>query len=153
MRVRCWFILGAMIAAPGIGNAGLSNRADTLRQIAASVGHVIGAASACREISQSRIRAMTDKLSELITSPITGNEEFSSIRQAFDQSVAEGRRAVTSKQTDCVSADRDLADMEGIVTSPASAATTTGAPPAKAATVTPRPLTSTVGEVSPRRWR
>jgi branched-chain amino acid transport system substrate-binding protein len=150
MRVWCLFVVvGAMIAAPGIGNAGLSNNADAVRQIAVSVGYVIGAASACKEVSRSRLQAMTDRLSELVKSSVTAGGESSAVQQAFDQSVSEGRRTVTSKQRDCASADRDLADMEGIVTSQPAAATTMGAPPAqaRAATISPRPTTPAAGEV------
>jgi branched-chain amino acid transport system substrate-binding protein len=142
-----------LIAAPGIGNAGLSDRTDALRQIAASVGHVIGAASVCREISQPRIQAMTEKLSDLIAASVTNDEEFSSIRQAFDQSTLEGQRTVTSKETDCAAADRDLADMEAIITSQLPAAVTTGAPPAqaRAATVAPAPTPPSATKTSPPR--
>jgi branched-chain amino acid transport system substrate-binding protein len=146
-------VVGSMlIAAPGSGNAGLSDRADALRQIAASVGHVIGAASVCREVSRPRIKAMTDKLSDLIAASNTNGEEFSSIRQAFDQSAVEGQRTVTSKQTDCAAADRDLADMEAIVTSQPPAAVTTGAPPAQARAATaPAPTPPAATKASPPR--
>ena len=134
------FVVVMLLAAPGIGNAAQrSDRIDALRQVAASVGHVIGAASACREISQPRIKAMTDKLSDLINASTANDEEFSSMRQAYDQSTVEGQRTVTSKQTDCAAADRDLADMESIVTSqPRAAATTGDAPSAATKTSLPR---------------
>jgi ABC-type branched-subunit amino acid transport system substrate-binding protein len=137
------FVVVMLLAAPGIGNAAQrSDRIDALRQVAASVGHVIGAASACREISQPRIKAMTDKLSDLINASTANDEEFSSMRQAYDQSTVEGQRTVTSKQTDCAAADRDLADMESIVTSQPRAAATTGDAPS-AATKTPLPRGAT----------
>jgi branched-chain amino acid transport system substrate-binding protein len=133
--------------------AGLSDRTDALRQIAASVGNVIGAASVCREISQPRIQAMTERLSDLIAASVTNDEEFSSIRQAFDQSTLEGQRTVTSKETDCAAVDRDLADMEAIITSQLPAAITTGAPPAqaRAATVAPAPTPPSATNTSPPR--
>ena len=54
--MRCQFafvvVYAMLIAAPGVGNAAeRSDRIDALRQIATGVGHVIGAASVCREIS------------------------------------------------------------------------------------------------------
>ncbi len=141
MRIQSvYVVVGALlIAAPGIGNAGLSDRVDALRQIAADVGHVIGAASACREISRPRIKAMTDKLSDLIKNSVANREEFTSIQQAYDQSTAAGQRTVTSKQIDCAAADRELADLERNVASQPPAAT--GAAPAqtRAATAAPPP--------------
>jgi hypothetical protein len=135
MRYQFVFVVvgATLITAPGIGNsAQRSDRIDALRQIAASVGHVVGAASACREIARPRIKAVTDKLSDLINASTVNGEEISSMRQAYDQSTIEGQRTVTSKKIDCAAADRDLADLEGIVTSEPPAATTTGGSPAQA---------------------
>jgi branched-chain amino acid transport system substrate-binding protein len=126
-------VLGTMlIAAPGIGNAAQrSDRIDALRQIATDVGRVIGVASVCREISWPRIKALNDNLSDLINASANG-EEISLIHQAYDQSAIESQLTVSSKQTDCAAAVRDLADLERAVTSqpPAAAGTagtTTGA--------------------------
>jgi len=153
MRIQSvYVVVGTMlIAAPGVGNAGLSDRVDALRQIATDVGHVIGAASACREISRPRIKAMTDKLSDLIKNSVANREEFSSIQQAFDQSTAAGQRTVTSKQIDCAAADRDLAEMERIVASPQAAAPP-GAVPAQARAATiasPPPAPAVTGASTP----
>jgi branched-chain amino acid transport system substrate-binding protein len=150
--VHVYVVVGAMlIAVPGIGNAGLSDRVDALRQIATDVGRVIGAASVCREISRPRIKAMTDKLSDLIKNSVANREEFSSIQQAYDQSAAAGQRTVFSKQIDCAAADRDLADLERNVTSQPPAAAATGAAPAqtRAATAAPPPRAQVAAGASP----
>ncbi len=150
--VHAYVVVGAMlIAVPGIGNAGLSDRVDALRQIATDVGRVIGAASVCREISRPRIKAMTDKLSDLIKNSVANREEFSSIQQAYDQSAAAGQRTVFSKQIDCAAADRDLADLERNVTSQPPAAAATGAAPAqtRAATAAPPPRAPVAAGASP----
>jgi hypothetical protein len=143
MRFQFAFVVGAMlIAVSGIGNAAQrSDRTDALQQIATGIATVIGAASVCREISWPRIKALTDKFSDVIKTSVTNGEAFSSIQQAYDQSIVEGQRTVTSKQTDCAAALRDLADLERAVTSQPPAAVVTGATPAqtRAATVPRRP--------------
>jgi hypothetical protein len=143
MRFQFAFVVGAtLIAMSGIGNAAQrSDRTDALQQIATGIGPVIGAASVCREISWPRIKALTDKFSDVIKTSVTNGEAFSSIQQAYDQSIVEGQRTVTSKQTDCAAALRDLADLERAVTSQPPAAVVTGATPAqtRAATVARRP--------------
>ncbi len=109
--MRCQFafvVVGTMlIAAPELANAAQrSDRIDALLQIATGVGHVIGAASVCREISWSRIKSLTDRFSDLIKVSVTQGEVFSSIQQAYDQSAIEGQRTVSSKNTDCAAAVR-----------------------------------------------
>jgi hypothetical protein len=147
MRFQSAFVVvGAMlIAAPGTGSAAQrSHRIDALRQIATDVGRLSSAASVCREISWPRIKALTDGFSELIKASNTNGEEFCSIQQAYDQSTIEGQLAVSSKQTDCAAAVRDLADLERAVTSQPPAAVATGAAPAqmRAATVASPPPAS-----------
>jgi hypothetical protein len=46
-----------LIAAPGIGNAGLSDSIDALRQIATDVGRAIGATSSLEPADPSNTRA------------------------------------------------------------------------------------------------
>src|SRR5271167_1081640 len=108
MKQFAFVVVGTMlIAAPELGNsAQRSDRIDALLQIAAGVGHVIGAASVCREISWPRIKSLTDKFSDLIKVSVTQGEVFSSIQQAYDQSAIEGQRTVSSKNTDCAAAVR-----------------------------------------------
>jgi hypothetical protein len=135
MRQFVYVVVGAMlIAAPGIGNA--AQRSDSaLRQIATGIGSVSGAASVCREISWPRMKALTDKFSDLLKTSVKDGEEFSAIQQAYDQSTIEGQLTVSSKQTDCGAAVRDLEDLEHAVASQPAAAVATGAsPPASPAT-------------------
>jgi branched-chain amino acid transport system substrate-binding protein len=121
-----YLLLGAIaIAAPVIGyvavpvighSAPNSERIDAVRQIAAAVGRVLGAASACREISPLRIRSMSDTLSDLITVSAINPDESSSIWQAYNQASTEGQRSITTKRQNCAAADRALADLEKTVT-------------------------------------
>jgi branched-chain amino acid transport system substrate-binding protein len=115
-----YLLLGAIaIAAPVIGYsiaAPNNDRIDAVRQIAASVGRVLGAASACREISPLRIKSMSDTLSDLITVSAINGDESSSIWQVYNQANTEGQRSITNRRQTCAAADRALADLEKTVT-------------------------------------
>jgi hypothetical protein len=101
MRFQFAFVVGAMlIAVSGIGNAAQrSDRTDALQQIATGIGPVIGAASVCREISWPRIKALTDKFSDLIKTSVTNGEAFSSIQQGYDSKYRR-RPTYRDQQTD-----------------------------------------------------
>jgi branched-chain amino acid transport system substrate-binding protein len=148
-------VVGTMlIAAHGIANAAQrSDRMDALRQMATDVGRAVGAASVCRDISWPRIKALTDRFSDLIQASAANGEEFSSIQQSYDQSAIDSQLTVSSKQTDCAAAVRDLADLERAVTSPPPAAADAGATAAnaRAASVVSTPMTS--GAAPPRDAR
>jgi hypothetical protein len=76
--------------------------------------------------------------------------------ERYDQSTIEGQLTVSSKQTDCAAAVRDLADLERAVTSQPPAAVATGASPAqmRAATVaSPPPARATMGSGAPQDSR
>jgi phosphate transport system substrate-binding protein len=115
----------AMIAA---GNAQTGNRFDTVREIAAEVGRVLGTASACTNIAPPRIKDVADKLSSLINAFTTKSEEVSSIRQVYDRNIVVGQRTVSSGLTDCAAAERRLYQLERSVTSSitSSATSSTG---------------------------
>jgi hypothetical protein len=157
---RFAFAVGAaLIAAPGLGSAAQrSDRIDALLQIATGVGRATSAASVCREISWPRIKALTDKFSDLVKVSVGQGEAFSTIQQAYDQSAVEGQRTVSSQQTDCAAAVRDLADLERTVTLQADTAVnlpmqTTPPTQARSATVVPSAAPVTTGAALPRRNR
>jgi len=134
----------ALIAGPGSGIAApRSDRIDDLVQIATGVGRVSSAASVCREISWPRIKVLTDNFSDLIKASVPQGEEFASIQQAYDQSTVDSQRTVTSKQTDCAAAVRDLVDLERAVTSRLSTAGTAAAPPQAPVTTGTAPVPNT----------
>jgi hypothetical protein len=125
------------------------DRISALQQLATDIGRVVGVASVCREISWPRMKALTDKFSELTKASGANGEEFSSIQQAYDQSTIDSQRTVASKQTDCAAAVRDLADLERAVAPQSPAAVATGASPAQAqaaavASSPPTPVTTGV---------
>jgi branched-chain amino acid transport system substrate-binding protein len=143
--------LGSGIAAPR------SDRIEELLQIATGVGRVSSAASVCREISWSRIKVLTDNFPDLIKASVPHGEEFTSIHQAYDQSTIDSQRTVTSKQTDCAAAVRDLVDLERAITSQLATAGTGAPPAARAGTVATPPrapvTTGTAPDARPRRYR
>jgi len=144
MRIQYLWLGAIAIAAPVIGYsiaAPNNDRIDAVRQIAASVGRVLGAASACREISPLRIKSMSDTLSDLITVSAMNGDDSSSIWQAYNQANTEGQRSVTNRRQTCAAAERALADLEKTVTP--SQAAVPGVAPGQArslpAVVTPAP--------------
>jgi phosphate transport system substrate-binding protein len=131
-----------------------SDRFETVREIASEVGRVLGTASACTNITPSRIKDMADKLSSLIKAHITRDEEVSVIRQAYDQNIVVGQRTVSSGLTDCAAVERKFYLLERTVTSsdatarssvpasPTPYATSTVTPPTTAAFTNGLPRTS-----------
>jgi ABC-type branched-subunit amino acid transport system substrate-binding protein len=86
---------------------------------------------ACQDIARPRIQLIVDKFTAVIAEAATNDTERSDLTQLLDRNVANGRGAVTSGQTDCRQADRQLADLERSIAAPALPAVI--APPAPAA--------------------
>ena len=127
----------AMTAAGNIGAAQPGNRFDTVREIAAEVGRVLGTASACTNITPARIKDMADKLSALINAYITEKAEVSSIRKVYDQNIVVGQRTVSGGLTDCAAADRRLDQLERTVTTATTSSATSPTAPATDMAPTP----------------
>jgi branched-chain amino acid transport system substrate-binding protein len=109
-------LLLTVIAA---GAAPNDDRNYMLRGLAVQAGRVLGAASACATVSRPRIAALASKITEVIRSSSLSADEGSTIVALLNDSEAEGARSVTGKQTDCVLAERQLADLENASASPA----------------------------------
>jgi len=137
MRFQFVLVGAVLIGVPWLASAAERNdRADSVRDIAASVGRALGTAAACREISPPRIKAMADKLFGLIKAYAFNGEESASIQRLYNQRYIEGQRAVTDKQTGCAAAERNLTTLELTVTSSPAAAPPGGvATQARAATI------------------
>ena len=98
------------------------------------------------------IQTIVDKFTAVIKEASSNEADRTELTQALDRSVADGRNAVTSGQTDCKSADRQLADLERSIAGaePVGRHWTvvrrrrndahTAAPPASPAPVAPAPL-------------
>jgi phosphate transport system substrate-binding protein len=125
-------LVGAIVVAtPGIANAAQpGNLFENVEEIAAEVGRVLGAASACTNIAPTRIKDVADKLSSLINAYVTGSEEVSSIRRTYDRNILAGQQSVSSRRTDCTTAESRLALLERTVTTSITSSTSgDSAPP------------------------
>jgi ABC-type branched-subunit amino acid transport system substrate-binding protein len=126
-----WIVLALCVLLAGSAGAAPGDKLDVVRDLAGRVGPIIGAALACRDIARPRIQAIVDKFAVVVKEASPGETERADVTQLLDRAVADGRRAVTVGQTDCASADRQLADLEKSIAgpiSPAIAAPTIGAP-------------------------
>jgi ABC-type branched-subunit amino acid transport system substrate-binding protein len=132
-----------VFAVPSIGNAGpREEKINIVRQLASRVGKVLGAASSCNDIARPRVRAVTDKMMEVIMASGAGREELASVLETFDEAVAEGERASANGQAVCASTERDLVDLE-------RAAAVTQQPPAPAPAAVPAATVAAPAIVSP----
>ena len=82
---------------------------------AASAGQALGAASACDEIEKGRLDAAAQKVGDAVQGEVGDNDELTSAHDMFVEAVADGRRSVTSGNTDCEAAAAQLADLERAV--------------------------------------
>ena len=99
------FVLGAG-AGPG------DDRGAVLRGLASQVGRALGAASACPSVARPRIDAIAAKIDSVIKSSAANQDEFNAIVEQLNKAESEGARSVAEKQTDCSSAERQIADLE-----------------------------------------
>ena len=127
-RWAIFFLSCALLAGEG---AAASDKANIVRDLAGRVGPILGSALACQDIARPRIQLIVDKFTAVIAEASTNDAERSDLTQLLDRNVANGRGAVTSGQTDCRLADRQLADLERSIAAPALPAVI--APPAPAA--------------------
>ena len=127
-RWAIFFLSCALLAGEG---AAASDKANIVRDLAGRVGPILGSALACQDIARPRIQLVVDKFTAVIAEASTNEAERSDLTQLLDRNVANGRGAVTSGQTDCRQADRQLADLERSIAAPALPAVI--APPAPAA--------------------
>jgi branched-chain amino acid transport system substrate-binding protein len=115
MTFRFAFAIAAaiLVASSHAGSAGpREEKVNVVRQLAARVGRILGAASACREISQPRVKSITNKMMEVIMGSSPNKDELSTILAVFDTSVSEGERDLGNGLMVCSSADTDLGNLE-----------------------------------------
>ncbi len=122
MKVRIAGLIGCALflaaAAPAYP-APRDDKANVLRGMAARLGRVLGAASACPNVAKPRIKVVSDKFTDVIRSSASGDDESKAILDLFNGSYLEGVRSINAKQADCATADRELADLE-IASSPSA---------------------------------
>jgi ABC-type branched-subunit amino acid transport system substrate-binding protein len=142
-------VLGTAVAVPiswGI-EAEPSENMKVARDLATRVGQILGAATACREIAPSRIKNMNDKLMEAFNFATSSPDDLKALKQAYDGTLAEGHRTVTSRRKECAAVDRDLANLESVIKSPvpvpSGLTAFTGATPLATVPIMPAPPPST----------
>jgi branched-chain amino acid transport system substrate-binding protein len=95
---------------PNIVNAfAAASPADSAAQTALSIGQAIGAAAACPDISRTRIKAVADSLQDAIRQFTNDKQTALAIQDSYDQGVTFGQKAISTRQTDCSAAARDIA--------------------------------------------
>jgi ABC-type branched-subunit amino acid transport system substrate-binding protein len=114
MNIRFVYLLGCacLVAAPYSGGARAEGKTDVLRSLAVRVGHVIGSASACPRVDRARVKAISDKITDVINSSTPGGDERKALIDLLNESYLEGAGAVNTAETDCGTAERALADLE-----------------------------------------
>jgi ABC-type branched-subunit amino acid transport system substrate-binding protein len=149
--------LGALLATAA--DAASVENLNIVRDLAGSVGQVIGSALACQDIARPRIRIIADKFQTVIETTASNEAERNELSQLLDRHVADGRGAVSAGRTDCRTVERQLADLERSLAGKSASPVGTIAPsPAAAATApttpAPRPaLTSTARGVTANEIR
>jgi ABC-type branched-subunit amino acid transport system substrate-binding protein len=93
---------------------------DVTRDLAVRVGQILGSADACRDIAPARIRSMREKLQSVFTFATRNPDDLSALKKIYENNVGDGQRAVTARRKECAAVDRDLADLESAVKSPAA---------------------------------
>jgi ABC-type branched-subunit amino acid transport system substrate-binding protein len=133
-------------AAPG-------DKTEVVRDLASSVGPIVGSALACQDIARPRIQDIIDKFTAVMRESSSNEAERDDLTNLFDRSVANGRGAVTTDKMDCRLAERQLADLERSIAGPALSSATAPST-AAAATAPAAPVVSTtVRGVSDREIR
>jgi len=113
-------VIGILLA--GAAGAAAAGNTEIVSDLARRVGPVVGSALACRDIARPRIQTIVDKFAAVIREASSSEAERADLTQLLDRSVAGGRNAVTSGQTDCKLADRQFADLERSIAAPSLSA-------------------------------
>jgi len=116
MKPRLMIFLSIALLAGNAEAAG--DKTGLLRDVTGRVGPLLGSASACQSIAQSRIQAITDKFTVVIRDTAPSDAERNELNQMFDRTVADGRSAVASGRVECKAVDRQLADLEKSIAGP-----------------------------------
>ncbi len=81
-------------------------------QTALGIGRTVGAAASCPDVARPRIKGIGDQFAAALEKFSSNPQDATAIHDAYDQGVSFGQRAIDTHQTDCATADRDLAGLE-----------------------------------------
>lgn len=107
--IGCALLLAATVSAVP---APRDDKSNVLRGMAARLGRVLGAASACPNVARPRIKGISDKFVDVVRSSSSSEDDSKSTLDLFNGSYLEGVRSVNARQMDCATADREMADLE-----------------------------------------
>ncbi|WP_456717047.1 ABC transporter substrate-binding protein [Bradyrhizobium sp. USDA 4353] len=97
----------------------LADNVNVVRELAARLGQVIGAAQTCQFAARPRVQTIIDKFQTVIKDSSTSEATRVDLLQLFDRSIGDGRGLVANGRLDCRTADRQFADLERSVAAPA----------------------------------
>jgi hypothetical protein len=80
--------------------------------LSAAAGGILGAAAQCKQISDTRLNAATDKVSLLVSAVLTDPDELTSAHALFLENASAGKLAVASGATDCGTVERSFGTLE-----------------------------------------
>ena len=126
---------GSLLVVP-IGAASAAP-ADTVRDLAARIGPLVGQASTCQTIAQGRVQAVIDQFREAIRQSSSNDAERDLLTRGFNSYIADGRSRMTTLQLDCQSTDRQLAELERSLNPPVASSAPFSLAPSSAAAATP----------------
>jgi hypothetical protein len=80
--------------------------------LSTAAGGILGAAAVCREIPGERVTTAAEKLDTLMARVIADDDELTSANELFIRSAGEGKAAVETGRTDCVTVEASLTKLE-----------------------------------------
>lgn len=95
------------------GDDGADSLSDA-EAFSAVAGTILGAASACNAIERDRVVAAGQKVSALVLSSASDDDEIDSAWQLFADNLATGKAAVASGVSDCQRVEAALAALEAL---------------------------------------
>jgi branched-chain amino acid transport system substrate-binding protein len=115
-------VLGAAVAVPisfGI-DAQPDEKMEVARDVAAQVGQILGSARVCPDIASARIKNMGDKVQSVFNFATASADNLNALKQIYEKSLGEGQRAMAVRRKDCSAIERELAELENAIKSPAA---------------------------------
>ena len=118
--------------------AGTADDLSALSNVTSRVAPLIGAASSCQSIEQSRVQNLVAQFRAILKLVATSDTDRQTVVQMFDRYVLDGRSAIAAGQITCKTVEQQLSDLEQSVFPPGTPPGTGPAlPTGPAATATP----------------
>ena len=115
MKIQLLVVLAGLTtgAAPmATANAMTPGHLDNSVQTALNLGHAVGSASSCQDVSKSRVQVLTDRFAVAVNTVAASPAEAATIQQAFQQGMLNGRAKFTGIPVDCGTAQADFGHWE-----------------------------------------